>query len=343
MLLKRKKTDNLLSLFAGFCFFLSTVELMIPKPLPFFRMGLANLPILIGTSVFSFPTFFLLLLIKILGQALISGTIFSYITVFSAAGTICSGLVMYAMKGISKKAVSFIGISAAGAFVSNTVQIFLAIFMIFGRSALYMFTPMLVLGMISSILLGVFANKFTSESIWFSQIIDGSFELTTKFKNENKRIDKKKNALRLGSGILLFLLLFFINLLTVRALILGVALILCLADRQKVNFLNLVIMFFAIILFNLYPPSGKIILEAGSLAITNEALLRGIEKAVILQSMIYISKWIIKVQFNLKGKIGDSLAAARQIFFKLLMMKSEVNIKNLIPSLDALLLSINKL
>ena len=68
--------DRKLALYGAFCLFLSTVEFLIPKPLPFFRLGLANLPILIALR-FHRPRFVLsLVALKILGQGLINGTPF---------------------------------------------------------------------------------------------------------------------------------------------------------------------------------------------------------------------------------------------------------------------------
>ncbi len=317
---------------------------MIPKPVPFFRIGLANLPILIGIDVFSLPTFFLLLLIKFLGQAIISGTLFSYISLFSLLSTVSAGLAMYALRGVSKKYISFIGISVVGAFVSNTVQVLLAVFIIFGKSALYLIPPMFIVGTITSIILGVFVNRFTEDSRWYEQVKLGTFSFQSEASEFNLSDNKlRENYLRVASGILLFLILFFIDYLVIKALVLGVALILCVADRQKINFLNLILMFLAIVFFNLFPPAGKVILSIGRFLITSDALLRGISKAVILESMIYISKWMLKAKINFKSSIGITISQAFMVLSKLLVVKKEVKLKSLIPNLDGILLSINKL
>ncbi len=47
-----EKVDwNKIAFFSALCFFLSAVEYAVPKPLPFFKIGFANLPILISLSV----------------------------------------------------------------------------------------------------------------------------------------------------------------------------------------------------------------------------------------------------------------------------------------------------
>ena len=165
------KQERGLSLLGGFCFFLSAVEFLIPKPLPFIRLGLANLPLLIAIDIMPFPSFLLLAAIKIAGQALISGTLFSYIFVFSLGGTGASTLLMYALRrGIGKGKISLIGTSAAGALASNGVQLSLAYFIAFGSSVRYVAVPVLALGLITGTLLGMASEYFIGRSLWYARI-----------------------------------------------------------------------------------------------------------------------------------------------------------------------------
>lgn len=341
--LKSKEADKLIPLFGGFCFFLSAVEVMIPKPLPFFRIGLANLPILIGAEIFSFPAFLMLLIVKIAGQALISGTLFSYVILFSFLSTCFSGLLMYAMKYVPKRWISFIGISIAGALVSNSIQLLLAVFIIFGRSAVYIIPPMFIAGMLTSVFLGAFANEFTAYSTWYENVKNGTFRFSLKEQALPSDPKPAEKYLRVGSGALLMLLLLFVDFLPMQAVILGTALILCVVDRQPIHFINIILLFITIVFFNLFPPSGKVVFSVMGLDVTVEALLRGIKKAVIFEGMIYISKWILKAKINLRGKIGGPVSASFRIFYKLLSVKHEVKRKNIIASIDSILLSIDKL
>lgn len=343
-------------MFGGFCFFLSAIEIMIPKPVPFFRIGLANLPIILGIDIFSFPAFILLLVIKVLGQALISGTLFSYIVLFSAIGTFSSGLLMYAMRKIPRKTISFMGISLAGAFVSNSLQFLLAVLLMFGKSAVYVIPPVFSLGTLTALFLGWFASEFEIQSVWYQRVKAERFDFIS--ETDNSQTSKQSNGknssektnrtlrdryLRIGSSISLFLILLFVPFLPVQALVLGAALILCAADRQKLNFLNLIFMFTAITVFNLFPPMGKIIFSIGSIDITHQALLRGFEKAIVLLGMIYISKWMLKAKMNFKSRIGKSIQEAFRVFYKLLSVKHEIKPKMIIPTIDSVLLSINRL
>jgi heptaprenyl diphosphate synthase len=160
-----------IALLGAFCLFLSTIEYMIPKPLPFMRIGIANLPLMLALNIFPFADFALLVLIKVFGQALITGTLFSYVFLFSLAGTGLSSLAMFFLRRIfGKKHSSFIGIGVIGAMLSNLSQLLLASVFVFGKSTLYIAPPFLAAGLITGIALGAFCEYFTERSEWVRQI-----------------------------------------------------------------------------------------------------------------------------------------------------------------------------
>jgi heptaprenyl diphosphate synthase len=157
------------ALLGAFCLFLSTIEYMIPKPLPFMRIGIANLPLMLALDIFPLPTFALLVGIKILGQALITGTLFSYIFLFSLAGTALSALSMYGLRrSFGSQRISFVGVGTAGALISNLTQLVLAWIFIFGKSARYIAPPFLAMGLVTGIALGLFCEYFTARSQWYA-------------------------------------------------------------------------------------------------------------------------------------------------------------------------------
>ena len=158
-----------LALLGAFCLFLSTVEYMIPKPLPFMRIGIANLPLMLAIDIFPFHIFLVLVAIKIIGQALITGTLFSYIFLFSLAGTFISAVSMYSLRKVfGKKHVSFIGVGTLGAMMSNLTQLFLAWLFIFRESVHFIAPPFLAAGLVTGIALGFFCERFTSRSQWYA-------------------------------------------------------------------------------------------------------------------------------------------------------------------------------
>lgn len=160
-----------IALFGALCLFLSAVEYMIPKPLPFLRIGLANLPIMLALGIFPFRGFLILICIKISGQALVTGTLFSYVFLFSFTGTFLSALTMFFLRRTFKERITFAGIGTAGAFISNLSQLFLARVFIFGENTFYIAPLFFATGLVTGIILGVFCEAFTKKSVWYKNYL----------------------------------------------------------------------------------------------------------------------------------------------------------------------------
>jgi heptaprenyl diphosphate synthase len=167
---KKDMNRKTIALLGAFCLFLSTIEYMIPKPMPFMRLGIANLPLLLALDIFTFKAYLLLLMIKIFGQALVTGTLFSYIFLFSLAGSAASAFIMFGLRrSFGPKRISFIGVSVAGAVTSNLMQILLARIFVFGSVVKYIIPPFLAAGIITGIALGIFCEYFTAKSLWYKR------------------------------------------------------------------------------------------------------------------------------------------------------------------------------
>jgi heptaprenyl diphosphate synthase len=129
------------------------------------------------------PRYFgLLALIKIAGAGSVGGTVFSYVFVFSLAGSAASALVMYGLRRVSagpgragarRRAsagwarLSLAGIGVAGAVCSSGVQLLLARFLVFGEGVRYLIPPFLALSLLTGCALGLFAEQFCRRSRWY--------------------------------------------------------------------------------------------------------------------------------------------------------------------------------
>ena len=168
--LKNPETRRTIAILGAFCLFLSTIEYMIPKPLPFMRMGIANLPLMLALDIFPFGAFMVLAAIKILGQALITGTLFSYIFLFSMTGTFLSALSMYGLRRLlGRNRISFVGVGVMGTLVSNISQLCLAWVFIFRNSVWYIAPLFLATGLLAGTALGLFCEIFTRRSQWYAE------------------------------------------------------------------------------------------------------------------------------------------------------------------------------
>ena len=168
--LRNPDVRKTLALLGAFCLFLSTIEYMIPKPMPFMRIGIANLPLMLALDIFPFHTFLVLVAIKVIGQALITGTMFSYIFLFSLTGTTLAAVSMYALRHLlGQRRISFIGVGTTGAMISNITQLALAWIFVFGNSAQFIAPPFLASGVITGVALGLFCELFTRRSKWYGE------------------------------------------------------------------------------------------------------------------------------------------------------------------------------
>ncbi|MGI5171983.1 Gx transporter family protein [Treponema sp. OMZ 840] len=159
---------NLIAFFASLCLFLSAIEYVIPKPLPFMRLGLANMPILLGLYIFNRKETALLVLFKVLGQGFITGTLFSYIFLFSAAGSFASAFVMLILHRTGKKRIGTVGISLGGALANTAAQILLSHFILFGNAVRYIAPVLLISGFVTGLALGFITGAFAAQSKWFA-------------------------------------------------------------------------------------------------------------------------------------------------------------------------------
>lgn len=161
---------NILAMLAAVAMFFSTLEYLIPKPVPFFRVGLANLPILVVIRFFRPRHVVSLTLLKVVGQGLINGTLASYVFLFSLFGSLASTVVMLLVATLGTRRVSLVGVSTAGAVASNIVQVTLSVLFVFGPSSWVIAPPFLILGTGAGVLVGAVAEYFSSFSRWLARL-----------------------------------------------------------------------------------------------------------------------------------------------------------------------------
>ena len=166
--LKSPEVRKTLALLGALCLFLSTIEFMIPKPMPFMRIGIANLPLMLALDIFPFPVFLVLIGIKVVGQALVTGTMFSYIFLFSLVGTMLAAVSMYGLRRSLGGRVSFIGVGTLGAMMSNIAQMALAWVFLFGNTVRFIAPPFFAAGLITGVTLGIFCEVFVRRSTWYA-------------------------------------------------------------------------------------------------------------------------------------------------------------------------------
>lgn len=300
--------DNLVPFLAALCIFLSALEYVIPKPLPFMRLGLANVPIILALFLLNARQYFLLVLVKVLGQSIVSGTLFSYIVLFSAGGTFASSLIMFVTYRLLGRFVSCIGISLIGALANNTIQLILARFILFGEGAFFLAPVLYITGTITGILLGIFTLTFTSSSRWFTFCKTRSTPSPTDMLT---RDDEDLFAENPGK------------------------------KKLRLKLLTPVLVFLSVIFFSLLQPYGKVLVSVFSFDITSGALIAGLKKAVVLTLMVVVSRLFIRTSFRLPGAAGVFMNRVFQ-YLGLLTQKyiKKGNLQSVIKAIDKRLITV---
>ncbi len=304
-----EKENFLVTRFGALCFFLSTIEFVIPKPLPFLRLGIANIPLIVAADFFTPAAYFLLVFVKIIAQGIIGGTFFSWVFVFSAAGTMTSAAIMFLLKRALKTKISAVGLSVAGSFASNIAQLAVARAWIFGESISAVMPLLLGAGVATGFAVGLLTEFFAQQSLWLRKI-----KKQIKLNNVNLAAsaaqgieaasckDKRKKrvlaALRIAVGFsFIVTVAFFGNVACRAAFFAFFYAALCLAGKRP-RAVPVIVSMLAITAFNLFPPRGEILSEFAGLKIAKGSLVASLSRAFFFEDLIFISRWTF-----MQGKI----------------------------------------
>ena len=337
------------SLLGGLCFFLSTLEYMIPKPLPFVRLGLANFPLLLALDILPFSYFVLLAALKVAGQALISGTLFSYVFIFSLGGTAVSSLLMYALRrGLGKKMISLAGISAAGAMAFNAVTLVMAYYFVFGKSIIYAAAPILALGIFTGTFLGILCEFYITRSkwYWYSNLYMPTSNESLNFSALEGRVRntrenfciKNFSSLDLAvAGLCMIPALLLNPDVNMRIVQFVFFFFIAWLSGKKINPLITFLVMLAIVFFNLLVPYGELLFTIGQLKITSGALMAGLQRAVTLEGLFMLSRSCIRSDLAFPGAFGKIAGESLRVFSRLTEARNLFTRKNWVETLDGLL------
>ena len=338
------------------------------------RIGLANLPLLAALDLFGPANFFLLALLKVLGQGIIGGSFFSYVFLFSAAGTFSSAAVMYGLRRLfGNKRLGFAGLGCAGAMASNGIQLVLARYFVFGPALRYLAPPFLASGFITGIALGMICGVFCRRSRWYAwhtkyarltNTTDGAgadnsqetppLPEPVSAKPEKAVAQGKREAYRLSrrgrwdtffnadelffAGLIMALLFLLSRPLESRVLLFVFFCLFAWLSGKKNNVTATVLFMAGIIVFNLFAPYGKVLVAFGPVRVTQGSLLAGLEKAVTLEGLIMLSGACIRSDLRLPGSVGALLGESLRMLERMRERKGFIKRGNVMEGIDRLLL-----
>jgi heptaprenyl diphosphate synthase len=144
---RRNETRELvlLALLIALAVVLRGLEELIPNPLPWIRIGLANIMTLLAILLFGVKSGFLLTVLRVLIASLLFGTFLSPTFVLSFIAGMLSTVVMGFSYTYFHKIFSPVGISVLGGFTHNLVQLVVAYFLIVKHVQIFYLLPILSL------------------------------------------------------------------------------------------------------------------------------------------------------------------------------------------------------
>lgn len=128
--------------------------------------------------------------------------------------------------------------------------------------------------------------------------------------------------------------------LVVRAALILVFMLLNVMGGRRVRLLQFTGMSAGIVLFNLVIPTGKVLLAPLGLPVTEGALKSGLMKATAMAGLIALSQFTIRPRLRLPGRIGGLIGRSLSYFEAIMNQARRIDRRDIIGSIDALLLSV---
>ena len=286
----------------------SYAEMILPRVVPFFRLGLANTVILLALDI-NFGSFVILSILKATAASLIGGTLFSPFFLISLVQSLVSALIMRFMyKFISKKAISLYGISVVGSAVSATVQIILASLYI-GKGTFALLGPMLIFNTVSGIVTAFFSEKLgIKESI--NQIENDSQKLEMQSSVSESKDNSYRPLVQLFFALVLIaasVSIFFIKNLIVLGIAFIVSLIAQKLSKRKIFILPHISLWLFVFISALFIPNGKVLFKFWNISVTQGALLLAAQKSLTLSTVNALSQCAVSLKPGKNTLLGQSL------------------------------------
>lgn len=157
---KKRSEAVHIALLSAYAVGLHSIEAFIPTPVPWLRLGLANIITLTALYMYGLRAGMTVTLTRIFVRSLLAGTFLGPAFVMSLGGGVASTLVMWGLNYIFRRHLGIVSISVFGALAHNIVQLFLAYFLFVRRiEAILIVSPVILLfGIITGIFNGIITN-----------------------------------------------------------------------------------------------------------------------------------------------------------------------------------------
>ncbi len=170
-----KKRITYISVLVALASTLQIVESLFPHPLPWLRLGLANMITLTSLVIFGYAVAIQVAVLRTILSSFLLGTFFTPGFFLSFSGALVSALVMggvYSLGRIGKSnpspqylfGFSIIGVSILGAVSHNVTQLFLAYLFLIRHKGVFLTLPFLIVAaVVTGFITGYGANYLSRE------------------------------------------------------------------------------------------------------------------------------------------------------------------------------------
>ncbi len=304
------ETRHEIARLAALTLIFSYAELMLPRVVPFFRLGLGNAALLMGLALgLSFPAFILLSVVKAVTSNLMAGTLFSPFFLVSLAQSFTSALIMFWLwrvsragrKGDGRRLLSLYGISVSGAAASALVQIALSSLYL-GQGTWSLLGPMLLFNLMSGFI-----------TAWIAEILGASDKggeglplartslLATPSSGGHPRnapddIPGSQPAHRIRNILCLALILaaaasvFFIKNTAVLCIILLLSFLAQKISGRKILLMPHLSLWLFVLITSVFVPNGRVLFSFAGFSFTEGAALSALQKALRLSIVSALSQ-----------------------------------------------------
>ncbi len=164
-----------LALLVSLALIIWMVELAIPTPfmIPGAKLGLANVIVLWCLVTFGLRDAILVSVLRAVLGSLLTGTLLNVSFFLSLAGGLSSAFIMGALLATSRRWVSLIGVSLAGAFTHNLAQVLTASVLIGHRGILIYLPYLLLFALPTGFFVGILVHQLTQLSVWKESMANG--------------------------------------------------------------------------------------------------------------------------------------------------------------------------
>ena len=325
----RSDTRHQIARLAALTLVFSYAELLVPRVIPFFRLGLGNTALLMGLGL-SFPAFMLLSVIKSVAVSLMAGTLFSPFFLVSLAQSFVSALVMFGLGRVVRRhaLLSLYGISVLGSAVSAGIQISLSSLYL-GQGTWSLLGPMLIFNTVSGVITAWLAGALNtvveyprSGCIGTTAVAgesQSSAVVSIRPSGYSTTVIAVRNILLLTVLLTASAAVFFIKNVYVLCAFLVISLIAQKLAGRKILLLPHLSLWLFVLVTSVLVPNGRVLYSIFGFAITQGALLTGLQKALCLSTVAALSQCAITITPK-----ENTLIALTLNYYKL-MLDSFVN------------------